>query len=103
MNANIKQWLTVYLVPYILIGIFTSGAGLLIFPIAGIFGVFIPLFTTAPYLTVSFKALFFLVLILSIVLFFIGYKLRTRLWGKIVNASGFYLWCMAGLVGLGPV
>lgn len=102
MNKERKQWLAVYLIPYALIGIFTLGAGLFMFPLGGIVGVVVGLSSTEPYFTSSFKIVLSSVLFLAVMLFIVGFRFRERLWGKIINAAGVYLWCVAGLIGFGP-
>ncbi len=102
MNKNLKQWLIVYLAPYALIGIFTFGAGLFLVPLGGTLGVFVGLTSDAPFFTFKFRLTLMAVCIASIIIFIIGYKLRSKIWGKILNAAGSYLWCFAGIVGFGP-
>ena len=102
MNSDKKHWLAVYLIPYTLVGIFTLGVGLFILPLGGTLGVIVGLSSTEPYFTSSFKLALGLALCVAIFLFIVGYKYRNKLWGKIINAVGFYLWCFAGVVGFGP-
>ena len=102
MNKHKKQWLTIYLIPYALLGILTLGGGLIILPLGGTLGVAFGLFYNTDYFSVSFIAIWVLILIVSLVSFIIGYKFRENLWAKILNASSAYLWCFAGLVTLSP-
>ena len=102
MNKEQKHWLAVYLTPYVLIGIFTLGAGLFLLPLGGIAGVFVGLTSTAPYFTSSFKLALAAALVFAVTLFIIGYKFRNQFWGKALNAAGVYLWCLSGLIGFGP-
>lgn len=102
MNKEQKHWLAVYLIPYVLISIFTLGAGLFLLPLGSTLGVFIGLISTAPYFTSFFKLTLVAALVLAIILFIIGYTFRNKLWGKILNAGGVCSWCLSGLIGFGP-
>ena len=102
MNKDIKQWLVIYLIPYAVVGILTLGTGLILLPLGGTVGVIIGLSSTEPYFTSSFKMILITVLLLAILLFIVGFKFHEKLWGKILNAVGVYLWCVSGLIGFGP-
>lgn len=102
MNAELKHWLFVYLVPYILIGISTLGAGFILLPLGGVVGVYVGIISPNSYLTRESQFLLGIACFMAALMFVIGYRYRKRIWGKIVNAAGVYLWCIAGLVGFGP-
>lgn len=102
MNKDTNHWLAVYLIPYALIGIFTLGAGLFFLPLGGTLGIYVGLTSTAQFFTSAFKIALAASLVFAIILFFVGYKHRSNLWGKALNAAGVYVWCLSGLVGFGP-
>jgi hypothetical protein len=126
MNKNISQWIVVYLLPYSVVAVSTlmNGVGLggakLDGAIIVLKTIFIPMvaspflasmgyiigFTAetknAPFYTVEFKLALVACFIVSIVMFVVGVKNRNKLWGKALNATGFYLWCIGGLVSLAP-
>lgn len=56
----------------------------------------------APSYTLELKAALFVCLLLSIVIFIMGFRKRKNLWGKALNALGFYLWRLGGLISLAP-
>lgn len=126
MNKDITQWLAVYLLPYSVIAISTlaNGIGLGSAKLDGavivLKTIFVPMFTSpflaalgyiigltadvnkAPFYTYEFKFELIMCMFVSIVAFVLGLKIRTRLWGKALNAAGLYLWCIGGLVSLAP-
>jgi hypothetical protein len=102
MTPQTKQWLLIYLAPYLVLSAITLGAGFILIPLAGTLGVYTGLFSTNPYFTTQFKLLILLGCTISLVVFSYGFHRRSTLIGKIVNAAGAYLWCVVGFIGFGP-
>ena len=100
-SKEILHWFLVYLVPYALIGLLSSGAGLIVLPLGGTFGIIHGLTSSVPYFSVEVRIFLLVACLVSISLFIFGYKKRKKLWGKVINAASVYLWCVIGLLGIG--
>lgn len=95
------QWLIVLLLPYFLLGMFSYGAGFLLLPLGGTLGVFTGITSSSPYVTPIFRISLIALSLALLALFFVGFRLRKKLWGKALFSCAIYLWCIAGLVGFG--
>ncbi len=102
MSRDNVHWLLVYLVPYFILGAASMGAGLVLIPLGGTLGIYVGFTSTAPYFTQDFKLSLLSACLLAISLFLVGLRFRHKLWGKIINSSGAFLWCLIGIVGFGP-
>lgn len=126
MKKTILQWIAVYLLPYIAIVAITlsQGKGLggeILDDIRTILAsIFVPMFAppllailgygigfsassaSTSFYTIEFKLALMAFIIVSLGLFTFGIKKRDKLWGKIINATGFYVFCMGGLISLAP-
>ena len=102
MNLQTKQWLFVYLTPYVVLSVITLGAGFILIPLAGTLGIYSGLFATEPYFTPQLRLQILLGCIVSFAVFAYGLHRRKTLGGKIANATGAYLWCIVGAIGFGP-
>jgi hypothetical protein len=102
MTHQTKQWLLVYLTPYVALGVVTFGSAFFLIPLAGTAGIYSGLFSAAPYFTLEFKLKILAGCMASFAAFAYGFRRRDALSGKIVNAIGTYLWCIVGGIGFGP-
>jgi F0F1-type ATP synthase membrane subunit a len=124
MSKNIKEWLYSYLGLYVIpLGIefgkniietsqpelirnfVTFFFSIFLSPLLAIFGYFIALSSNsgeAPAYTADFKFSLCVALFVSISCFIFGLLNRHVLWGKLVNAAGFSLWCIGGVIALSP-
>ena len=123
MRKNIAQWLSIYLFPYFSLFIINalSGTDILFWvrlgdieetlrnifmvmiasPFLALLGYTIGFSSSTPLYTTEFKSALFACLIVSVALFIFGITKRKQLWGKIINAIGFYLWCIGGIISAG--
>jgi len=126
MKSSAAQWIAVYFFPYIIIVIFTivsgvgyGGAALVDFG-SFIKSIFLPIIAVPPmavfgykvgfsansesaaFYTLEFKLALAACLAFAALLFVCGIRKRKAFWGKIVNAFGFYVFCIGGLVSLAP-
>lgn len=95
------QWLIVLLLPYVLIGIFSSGSGFLLLPLGGTLGIFTGITSSSPYITPIFRISLIVLSLALLALFFVGFRSRKKLWGKALCSCAIYLWCIAGSAGFG--
>ena len=126
MKKTILEWGLVYLLPYAVITsiLLFQGKGLggdtldsigaflstilipiIATPLLALMGYFIG-FSASPesasFYTIEFKLALVACFAASISFFIIGIKKREKLWGKIINAAGFYLFCAGGLISIAP-
>lgn len=103
-NSNQKlQWLLIIGLPYLIIGVLTLGAGFLLLPFGAIVGVWVGLFATESYFTLSFKLGLCTALFSAIILALVGWRYRQKIGGKLLFSLAIYLWGFTGVFGFGPV
>ncbi len=89
----------VLIIPYLFFGVITVGAGFWIIPAGVTFGVFTALTGDYPNAIAGRQGVIIL-LSISIVIAMIGIYYRKKLWGKIIVSIAFYIWALAGVIGL---
>lgn len=105
MGKHTKQWLLVLVAPYLLLDLVSGGSLLLLLPLGGGLGVFQGVFQSGAYGygTLTFRLCLAFFCLLCLFAFVVGFKFREHLWGKAMCSISVLLWCLAGLIGFGPV